>query len=318
MEFSAFLNIFGNEGLANLCEQVKDRIAGVDPDTLRPSKVYDPVAQTGETGCRRAQGAVRGLFRAAGGIRPGGSMKTRVTTESARRVSDCVTGLLRSQSFFGSQPGPQAAVRVDDSRQTLASDGQEIHYSPQWVASTDAHLTEASIARVVLASSLKHHTRRGRQGSGTMAEGLAARHARHAARCRFTLPTDVEAWESMSVEETYTRLPEPAEDNSGPNDDPRPDSGMEMPGAAGSGDDVDELDPSDDPGGRNDTGGQENSDGPEMMAIWPMQAFRIWLMMAMMRTNRKMIPQMIPARMTIPISRCLNFLSHRDDPGIAK
>ena len=39
------LNIFGDEGLASLCEQVKDRIAGVDPDTLRPSKVYDPVVR---------------------------------------------------------------------------------------------------------------------------------------------------------------------------------------------------------------------------------------------------------------------------------
>lgn len=39
------LNIFGDEDLARLCEQVKERIAGVDPDSLRPSKIYDPVVR---------------------------------------------------------------------------------------------------------------------------------------------------------------------------------------------------------------------------------------------------------------------------------
>ena len=30
------LNIFGDDRLAQLCQQVKDRIASVDPDELRP------------------------------------------------------------------------------------------------------------------------------------------------------------------------------------------------------------------------------------------------------------------------------------------
>ena len=40
------LNIFGDDDLARLCEQVKDKIASVDPDTLRPSRSFDPVART--------------------------------------------------------------------------------------------------------------------------------------------------------------------------------------------------------------------------------------------------------------------------------
>ena len=36
------LNIFGDDHLALLCQEVKDRIAGVDPDTLRPSRQFDP------------------------------------------------------------------------------------------------------------------------------------------------------------------------------------------------------------------------------------------------------------------------------------
>ncbi len=39
------LNIFGDQKLASLCEQVKDRIAGVEPDSLRPSKTFDPAAR---------------------------------------------------------------------------------------------------------------------------------------------------------------------------------------------------------------------------------------------------------------------------------
>ena len=39
------LNIFGDQRLARLCEQVKDRIAGVGPDSLRPSRTFDPVVR---------------------------------------------------------------------------------------------------------------------------------------------------------------------------------------------------------------------------------------------------------------------------------
>ena len=86
-------------------------------------------------------------------------MKTRVTTESARRVSDCVTGLLRSQPYFGSL-ALRLPLSPDSTRKTLACDGRNIRFSPEWVADTHAHLIETSIARVVLACSLKHHTRR--------------------------------------------------------------------------------------------------------------------------------------------------------------
>ncbi len=39
------LNIFGDHRLASLCEQVKDRIAGVEPDSLRPSGTFDPAVR---------------------------------------------------------------------------------------------------------------------------------------------------------------------------------------------------------------------------------------------------------------------------------
>ena len=39
------LNIFGDDALAQLCEQVKDKIANVEPDSLRPSRSFDPAAR---------------------------------------------------------------------------------------------------------------------------------------------------------------------------------------------------------------------------------------------------------------------------------
>jgi len=39
------LNIFGDDELARLCGQVKERIASVEPDVLRPSKTFDPAVR---------------------------------------------------------------------------------------------------------------------------------------------------------------------------------------------------------------------------------------------------------------------------------
>ncbi len=39
------LNIFGDDTLARLCEQVKEKIAGVEPASLRPSRSFDPAAR---------------------------------------------------------------------------------------------------------------------------------------------------------------------------------------------------------------------------------------------------------------------------------
>ena len=39
------LNIFGDDELARLCEQVKEKIASVEPDALRPSRTFDPAAR---------------------------------------------------------------------------------------------------------------------------------------------------------------------------------------------------------------------------------------------------------------------------------
>ncbi len=39
------LNIFGDHRLASLCEEVKERIASVEPGSLRPSRTFDPAVR---------------------------------------------------------------------------------------------------------------------------------------------------------------------------------------------------------------------------------------------------------------------------------
>ncbi len=197
-------------------------------------------------------------------------MAGRAHRESAERVSRCVTALLRGQPFFGSL-ALRLPIRADASRETLASDGREIRYAPEWVAETDAHVIETAIARVVLACALKHHTRRGgrdlerwQRASQLVTHGLLR-------DAGFTLPPDAEAWDGMSVEQAYDRLPEPDADQAGDNGDPSP-GGGDAGGAGASADDgslesdntggSDRSDPVDDPV-RQPGGGQDSgSDTP--------------------------------------------------------
>ena len=176
-------------------------------------------------------------------------MSARVLHESALRVSDCVTELLRKQPFFGSLV-LRLPLRPDATRETLATDGQEIRYSPRWVAETDSHLIETAMARVVMACALKHHTRRGERDPERWQ--MASQLVTHALirDAGFTLPPDAEAWDGLTVEQAYDRLR--AEDGDSPDDADAPSgAGAAVAGAAEAGqappedDDDDTGDPSD-------------------------------------------------------------------------
>ena len=165
-------------------------------------------------------------------------MAAHARSESARRVSDCVTALLRDQPFFGSL-ALRLPIRADATRETLASDGKDIRYAPQWVVDTDADHIKTALARVVLACALKHHTRRGgrdperwQRASQLVTHGLLR-------DAGFVLPTEAEAWDGISAEQAYDRLPEPSDDGedqnsatpsgdgdgNGRTDDPQPSDG---------------------------------------------------------------------------------------------
>ena len=178
-------------------------------------------------------------------------MAARVLSESALRVSDCVTELLRKQPFFGSLV-LRLPLRPDPTRETLATDGHEIRYSPRWVAETEAHLIETAMARVVMACALKHHTRRGERDPERWQ--MASQLVTHALirDAGFTLPPDAEAWDNLSVEQAYDRLPTPEDGDPGDNDDA-------PSGAGGAGAAADAQSSPD--GGDDDTGERSDSAG---------------------------------------------------------
>ena len=189
-----------------------------------------------------------------------------VLRESALRVSDCVTELLRKQPFFGSLV-LRLPLRADSTRKTLATDGQEIRYSPGWVAGTDAHLIETAMARVVMACVLKHHTRRRERDPERWQ--TASQLVTHALLrdAGFTLPPDAEAWEDLSVEQAYDRLPDPREDDSGDDSSALQDaSGAGADSQMPSGDDDESGDPSEPAGDADDQdgdGGDGHDGNPE-------------------------------------------------------
>ena len=188
-------------------------------------------------------------------------MAGRAHRESAERVSRCVTALLREQPFFGSL-ALRLPIRPDASRETLASDGREIRYAPAWIAETDAHIIETAIARVVLACALKHHTRRGerdpdrwQRASQLVTHGLLR-------DAGFTLPPDAEAWDGMSVEQAYDRLPEPDADRPGDEGNPSPRAGDAGGPGAGADDGSRESGDGNDAGDPADAGAGSEQDDP--------------------------------------------------------
>ena len=189
-------------------------------------------------------------------------MSRRAREESARRVSDCVTALLQDQPFFGSL-ALRLPIRPDASRETLASDGHEIRYSPEWVADTGADLVKTAIGRVVLACALKHHTRRGERDPGRWQ--MASQFVTHGLLrdAGFKLPPDAEAWDGISVEQAYDRLPEPHDDDGrdGGEDTPLPSPG----GSSGRADDPQsgDRDADDQPDDGTDSSGGDPQNGDD-------------------------------------------------------
>ena len=114
---------------------------------------------------------------------------------------------------------------------------------------------------MVLACTLKHHTRRRecdperwQRASQLVTHGLLR-------DAGFTLPPDAEAWEGLSVEQAYDRLPKP-EDDGGGNDSPTSGGGCYAAGSqsATSDDDPGGPDNLSDNGHPHDGGGHDSSD----------------------------------------------------------
>ena len=184
-------------------------------------------------------------------------MTSRTLKDAATRLSKCVTALLHDQPFFGNLT-LRLPLRPDYNRQTIASDGKEIRFSPEWVTDTEADLVKTALARIVTACALKHHTRR--RDRDPQVWQLASQLVTHPILidAGFTLPEGAECWPDCSVEEAYNRLI----DNDPGNPDPTadPDSPPPPASAAGTAPSPAGPDSSPDRENRSDPGSQNPSD----------------------------------------------------------
>ena len=180
--------------------------------------------------------------------------------ESARRVSDCVGALLTGQPFFGSL-ALRLPLRPDPTRETLASDGRELRYSPAWAARTDGDRIKTAVARVVFACALKHHTRRG--GRDPERWQRASQLVTHGElrKAGFVLPADAEAWEDVSVEDAYERLAGEAGEPGGQDASGKPDDDSGESGPSGSGGEGTDRDDTSGAGDGGDSGGPSGASG---------------------------------------------------------
>ncbi len=182
------LNIFADDDLTMLCREVKEKVrrhrAG-RPAPLGTLRSQPPPA--GQARRRCAQGAIRRLLRAR---RPGrahpkqGSsmMAAHASSESARRVSDCVTALLRDQPFFGSlalrlpiRPRTQPARPLPATARTFATRPNG------WRTPMPTDQDRAGARGPGLCAQASHLA--GWTRPGAVATGLAVGHPRPAARC---------------------------------------------------------------------------------------------------------------------------------------
>ena len=86
-------------------------------------------------------------------------MQRQSVSKERARIGRCIRALLDRQPFFGTLAIHMNVVE-DNSRRTIACDGDAIYYNAKWVAESDAEVVKAGVARIVLACALKHHTRR--------------------------------------------------------------------------------------------------------------------------------------------------------------
>lgn len=151
--------------------------------------------------------------------------------QSIRRVRRVLRNMLSTQPFFANL-ALRLVVQEDASRETVASDGENLFFNPAWVDETQADTIRAAVCRVVLACALKHHLRRGNRDYKKWQQ----------ASQEVTLPllrnaglTDEGGGTDDTVENVYKNLPDPPKGND-PGQQPGGGQGEQSQGGQQSGD----------------------------------------------------------------------------------
>ena len=136
--------------------------------------------------------------------------------ESARRVRRVLRSMLALSEFqFFANLTLRMPIKPDPSRETVAADGRNIFYNPDWAAKASNDLIREKLCGAVLACGLKHHTRRGARDYQRWQQ------ASHLVRLPLLQDAgviDADAAQGglkMSIEAAYAQLPEPPESDGG-------------------------------------------------------------------------------------------------------
>ena len=189
------------------------------------------------------------------------------------KIRKAVTSLLNTQKFFGAlalrmtaEPGPVS---------TIAGDGEDFSYNPEWVAKATVDEVKGCIAHIVMACSLHHQTRRGYRDNRNWQIASRLATAPMLTQSDFWLPDEVKdfmangQYDNLPVEIIYERLEsdEPPQQEGGapPPLPPPPQQGDESSQDESEGStDENEDDPKDQDGdGDPDNGEDSKEDGQD-------------------------------------------------------
>ena len=124
--------------------------------------------------------------------------------KAQKRIRRAVSSLITTHRFFG-----VLALRMEiepGDVQTIAGNGINFTYSPEWVNETSFDEIKGCIAHIVFACALKHHVRRGERDYDTWQRASRIATAEILKRDDLWVPESIEP-EDLPIEIIYDRLP---------------------------------------------------------------------------------------------------------------
>lgn len=135
-----------------------------------------------------------------------GQNRSKEINDARARINRAINTLLDEKTFFGTLTIHMMPPIADEDRQTIATDGRNLRYNPDWINEASREQIMFAIARISLAAGLAHHVRR---------ENRSYPRWQEASR-QVTLPFmhehgfhTTEPGLNMPIEKAYELIPEP-------------------------------------------------------------------------------------------------------------
>ena len=182
---------------------------------------------------------------------------TRVDDVALRRLRSVLKGMWGTVPYYSSL-ALRLPIAIDKSRDSLATDGESLFFSPDWVNDNTADTIRSALAGCIAGCVLKHHTRRGERD-------YARWQAAHREVVKPILKADGFTVDGdgldMSIEAAYDQMTPPEDDDPSPSPDSQDGESQGEGESQGQDDQSQEPDEQDGQGeGQGDQGGQQDGD----------------------------------------------------------